>query len=82
MVRPNKMTQFYAACHEGHVDAVRVLVEAGGCDMNKAMDDGDTPLYAACQEGHVDIVQLLVEAGGCDMSKAVDDGRTPLYIAC
>jgi hypothetical protein len=75
-------TPFYIACNQGHVDIVRLLVEAGGCDRNKAMDDGRTPFYIACQQGHVDVVRLLLEAGECDRNKAMDDGRTPFYIAC
>ena len=77
-----KMTPLYIACQEGHVGIVRLLLEAGGCDTNKARDDGATPLYIACVEGHVDVVRLLLEAGGCDANKAIDDGgATPLGAA-
>ena len=47
-------TPFYIACQQGLVDVVRLLVKAGGCDMNKAMDDGNTtPFCIACANGHV-----------------------------
>ena len=39
---------------------MRVLAERGG-DINKARDDGATPLYIASQEGHVDVVRMLLE---------------------
>ena len=80
---PQKMTPLFIACREGHIDIVRLLLEADGCNMNKATTDGGaTPFYIACHKGHVDIVRLLLVAGGCDTNKARDDGRTPFYIAC
>ena len=35
------------ACQEGHVDVVRLLLDAGA-DREKARDDGATPLWIAC----------------------------------
>ena len=49
--------------------------------MDKAMNDGATPLYIACQEGHLEVARLLAEKGG-DMDKAMNNGATPLFIAC
>ena len=47
---------------------MRALIEAGA-DVNKAMDDGATPLYVAAQEGHEAVVRALIEAGA-DVNKA------------
>jgi hypothetical protein len=33
-----------------------------GADVNKAMDDGATPLSIAAQKGHTAIVQILKDA--------------------
>ena len=48
--------------------------------MNKAMNDGKTPLLMAVQEGHMPVVQYLVQEGA-DMNKADIDGATPFYVA-
>ena len=58
---------------------VEVLI-AGGGDVNKANDEGDTPLYSASLLGHLEIVEVLI-AGGGDVNKASNDGHTPLWIA-
>ena len=44
------------------LDVVRLLVEKGA-EMNKAKDDGATPLFYTCSYGHPDAVRLLVEMG-------------------
>ncbi|KAF9428742.1 phosphate system positive regulatory protein pho81 [Podila epigama] len=53
---------FYAAS-EGHVDCVRILLEAG-CNVNVVDELGKTPIYYAASEGHADCVELLIAAGG------------------
>ena len=34
--------------------------------VNRAMEDGRTPLFIACEKGHVDVVRLLLERGADD----------------
>ena len=61
---------------------MRLLIEAGA-DLDKANNDGWTPLWIASQNGHLEVVRLLVEAGA-DMYMAVNTGGgavTPLWIA-
>ena len=58
---------------------VKALIEAGA-DVNKARNDGWTPLYSAASKGHEAVVKALIEAGA-DVNKAENDGWTPLYIA-
>ncbi|KAG0072146.1 phosphate system positive regulatory protein pho81 [Linnemannia elongata] len=53
---------FYAAS-EGHVECVKILLEAG-CKVNVIDEHGKNPIYYAASEGHSDCVELLVEAGG------------------
>jgi hypothetical protein len=72
-------TPLHAACEEGHIEVVRLLVKAGA-DKEKAATDGCTPLHAACGKGHIKVVRLLVEAGA-DKEKARADGCTALHIA-
>ena len=58
---------------------MRALIEAGA-DVNKAYDNGVTPLLCAAQKGHEAVVRTLSEAGA-DVNKATDNGWTPLAIA-
>ena len=49
-----------------------MLVEQGA-DIDKARNDGATPLFIASQNGHVDVVSVLLEQGA-DIDKARNDG--------
>ena len=57
----------------------RLLYE--GADVNRADDDGRTPLFFACQHGHVDRARNLLDKGAA-VDRAQKQGVTPLYIAC
>ena len=74
-----EVSTLWMAAQRGYVDVVRALV-GRGADINKADNDGWTPLYIASHDGHVDVVRALME-GGADIDKANNDGCTPLYIA-
>ena len=58
---------------------MRLLLEPGESDMNKAMEDGATPCYIACHQGVVDVVRLVLEAE-CYAEKVLD-GETPPLVA-
>jgi len=51
-----------AVAEEGREKMVKVLIEAGA-DVNKAKDDGETPLVIAALNGHTAIGQILSDAG-------------------
>ena len=68
------------ACEKGHEEVVRVLVEEGGADVNKADKNGKTPCYIAAQKGHVDVIRLLVDLVA-DIDKPNKYGWTPCHIA-
>jgi ankyrin repeat protein len=70
----------YIAAEKGHVDVVRLLLEAGVVYDKATTDNGTTPLFVAAQNGHVEAVRLLIEAGA-DFHKAANDGATPLDVA-
>jgi ankyrin repeat protein len=61
--RINGWTPIYAAALRGNTDIVALLI-GNGADVNKAIDDGTTPLLMATSFGHKDIVSHLLEAGG------------------
>lgn len=80
-------TPLHLAIRSGHVDAVRILLEAGA-DANESTADEymgpeaeyDYPLHIACRKGRVDIAKALLEH---DADVNVQDwyGATPLYRA-
>ena len=71
-----------SACADGHVDAVRALIELGA-DVHYRDWGGDTALHCAVQgdqeEAAVEVTQLLL-AAGADASAADDDGEMPLHM--
>ena len=60
---------------------MRALIEAGA-DINKATDNGVTPLYIGAGMGHETVVQALLGAGA-NVNKTDIGGTptTPVYIA-
>ena len=70
-----------AACHNGHLETARYLVECGGASVNAAMINGVTALMAGCFFGHLETVRFLVERGGASVNAAMIDGTTALLSA-
>ena len=60
--------ELYIAAEMGHEAVVRALIELGS-DINKADDNGYTPLIMAVQKGHDVVVRALIEADA-DIDKA------------
>jgi uncharacterized membrane protein YgcG len=60
---------------------VRELLKAANVDVNKANNDGDTPLIYAARNGHAEVVRELLKAANVDVKKANNDGDTPLTCA-
>ena len=65
----------YDACEKGKVALARVLLD-NGAEVDRACEDGRTPLYIACQQGHVDVARLLLERGAVVDSSALCEGDT------
>ncbi len=55
-------TALHMACNSGHLECVRMLLDAGA-DMNAGTARKFTPLTLASINGHFEIVELLIEAG-------------------
>ena len=53
-------TPLHAACQQGHVDSVHVLLNYGA-DVNSEDLDKRMPLHFVSENGHLKIVQLLIE---------------------
>ena len=69
----------FDASHEGRIDIVRELLEAGA-DPNIKNEDGETALIIASSLGHYEIVKLLLEAG-VDINIQNSYGNTALIRA-
>jgi ankyrin repeat protein len=53
------------------------MVKELGADVNKADQEGNTPLYIAAKEDKLAIVQCLVKELSADVNQANDGGLTP-----
>jgi ankyrin repeat protein len=72
------LTPLLFAIRQGHLDAVKGLLEAGA-DVNKVSGgDKTSPVLMAVINGHFDLAQYLLERGA-DVTLASDGGVTPLY---
>ena len=49
--------------------------------VDRAENDGQTPLFIACATGHVDAARLLLDRGA-DVHTADSANTTPLHMAC
>ena len=73
-------TPLCSAAKRGHLQVVRILLQAPAIAVDQATDDGVTPVAIAAQEGHKDIVRLLLMKGADPNIKHVS-GITPLHLA-
>ena len=80
-------TALVIASQNGHVEAVRALVAAGGNvnhaiprGIGKPVNEGGTALELVSQQGHVEVVRILVSAGA-NVNHANKTGATALFFA-
>lgn len=74
-----EFTPLHLAARDGHMDSVKVLVEAGA-DVNAIAADGKNALGLAIFNGSYDIADYLVDAGS-DVNQADAQRFTPLFWA-
>jgi ankyrin repeat protein len=72
------MTALLYAARDGHLEAVRALVENGAIVDQVAGSEGSSPIVIAVANGHYTAAKLLLDAGA-DPNIANIDGLAPLY---
>jgi len=72
------MTALLFAARDGHMDAVRSLVEVGADVDQVSGGDGTSPLVIAIANGHYTVAQFLLDRGA-DPNLVNIDGLGPLY---
>ena len=60
--RPKTPLEHKPGADQGHVEAVRALVEHGA-DLNAKAERGKTPLVLASDRGHAEVVAVLLNGG-------------------
>ena len=74
-------TALHAACENGHLAVVKVLV-AAGVDVNSRGMQGVTPLYSSITYNHLDIATFLLDNKLIRVNRKMKrDGATALLVA-
>ncbi|KAJ5787905.1 hypothetical protein N7457_002895 [Penicillium paradoxum] len=76
----DEQTALGAACENGHLMIVRLLLDQGA-DPTIGDMFGRTPLFTASQHGYVEVSRLLIEHGA-DADIPNNYGSTPIDVAC
>jgi ankyrin repeat protein len=76
---PGAMTPLMYAAREGHIDATRLLLDAGA-DVNEVDKNGIAPLLMAIGNNRIVMARFLIERGA-NIHAADAYGRTPLFEA-
>jgi ankyrin repeat protein len=74
----------FAAINKNDHKRVKEILKYEGFDVNKADNDGNTPLHWACDNNNLDIVTLLLKSGAKKSVNITNDFlvRTPLHVIC
>ncbi len=74
------LTALAFAAREGHIESARVLIDAGGADVNQPTEDGWSPLLVATHNRNYRLAHFLLDRGA-DVNRANMHGWTPVYLA-
>ena len=74
------MTLLHCAAVHGHVEPVRLLLEAGA-EKDATTRSGMMPLHFAAHSNHLDVVRCLIESGAKKDELTRATGSSPLHVA-
>jgi len=75
------LTPLLQACHEGHLEVVKCLIDHG-CNLQATCRYGYTALHIASLNNHREIVELLLSLQVIHIDQKGDEGMTALHLAC
>jgi ankyrin repeat protein len=75
------MTALLHAARQGHLEAVRALLDGGAPIDEVGSGDATSPLLMAVINGEFDLAMLLIERGANPNLAAAGNGATPLWAA-
>ncbi|MDR1303215.1 MAG: ankyrin repeat domain-containing protein [Puniceicoccales bacterium] len=73
-------TALHLAAGKGHVEVVKLLLDAGA-DVNALDEEDCAALHLAAMKGHAEVVRALLRAPGADANATDAYGRTALHLA-
>lgn len=76
----NSWTPIHYAVWYGHLEAIQVLLDEGGCPPNIINKKRSTPLHFAALCGHPYVVELLLSHRDIDVHALDREGNTPLSL--
>ena len=71
----------HAAAEEGHLEAVKVLIEHNS-SLSPNNEDEQTPIHLATINGRVDVVEELLKQDRNFIMNEDENSNTPLHLAC
>jgi len=71
----------HVAARQGHLNAVKLLIELGVDKYAKLTTSGESLLHLACQSGKLDLVQFLLDLGLPHSEAAHRSAQTPMLNA-
>mmetsp|Transcript_30356 Transcript_30356/g.29696 ORF Transcript_30356/g.29696 Transcript_30356/m.29696 type:complete len:154 (+) Transcript_30356:1438-1899(+) len=74
-------TCLHYAIQEGHFEALQLLVEEYGADLDPRTTLNKTPFHFACRRGDNKMIEYLIKKG-VNPSVVDRDGCTPLHYLC
>lgn len=75
------LTPLLIAARQGHIDAVKALLEAGADINQPSAGENVSPILIATINGHFDLAMFLLDKGADPTLAAANNGATPLYAA-
>ena len=79
-VDPNAGAPLSFAAWNGHIGAIRMLLDAGA-DVNETGGRAFSPLHFAALAGHAEVVDALLDAGADPSAEGDFSPTTPLHLA-